>query len=330
MSDYGREMLVQTTEQYGRLMTTGMQRFASEDAVSNAILGLMDRHGGNTMLNKATGRITSIDFGRMGIGQLFGASRKPASLFELLTSAEGDTKSMQSAITRGFGVSNEKELELLSQFNIPHTVYSVPGGLPGESDYAELGNRIADMKPMATRLAQSFGFDTSLSTLPKDFASKNPMLVEAFKALKSSGLDKNMLKGLEPGLQQNMLELAFQNIKTILGAKNATFKYANGGMVGKPKYFANGGMVGMYARGGDVVPSMLTPGEFVVSQPAVKNFGVDNLKAVNSGTYGGDSMYNYNVNLSVNGSNANADDIARKVMQQIKRIDSQRVGGVRA
>jgi hypothetical protein len=228
------------------------------------------------------------------------------------------------------GIDNEKELELLSKFGIPHVKYNVPGAPAGQDVYAELGQRVADMKPMADRLATAFGFNMSLATLPKDFAAKNPIIVNALKALRSSNLDKNILKDLKPGSQQNMLELAFQNIKTILDAPQATFKYANGGMVGKPKYFAKGGMVGMYANGGDVVPSMLTPGEFVVSQPAVKNFGVDNLRAVNSGTYNGDSMYNYSVNLSVNGSNANADDIARKVMQQIKRIDSQRVGGVRA
>jgi TP901 family phage tail tape measure protein len=330
LSDFGRQQMVELTNFYGRAMTSGMPRFASEDAVSNAILNLMDRHGGNTMLEKATGRITSIDFGRMGIGQLFGKNEKPTTLFGLISSASQDVKSMQSAIKRNLGIDNEKELELLSKFGIPHVKYNVPGAPAGQDVYAELGQRVADMKPMADRLATAFGFNMSLATLPKDFAAKNPIIVNALKALRSSNLDKNILKDLKPGSQQNMLELAFQNIKTILDAPQATFKYANGGMVGKPKYFAKGGMVGMYANGGDVVPSMLTPGEFVVSQPAVKNFGVDNLRAVNSGTYNGDSMYNYSVNLSVNGSNANADDIARKVMQQIKRIDSQRVGGVRA
>jgi hypothetical protein len=73
---------------------------------------------------------------------------------------------------------------------------------------------------------------------------------------------------------------------------------------------------------------MLTPGEFVVRKYAVQSFGADNLKAVNNGTYKGDSMYNYNISLNVK-SEANADEIAKTVMTQIKRIDSQRIRGNR-
>ena len=96
--------------------------------------------------------------------------------------------------------------------------------------------------------------------------------------------------------------------------------FAKGGMV-MPKRFVEGG----FAVGTDTIPAMLTPGEFVVSQPAVKSFGVDNLKSINSGTYGGDSVYNYSVNVNVANSGANANDIARTVMAQIKQIDSQRI-----
>jgi len=95
-------------------------------------------------------------------------------------------------------------------------------------------------------------------------------------------------------------------------------KYAMGGMV--PKYFASGG----YAMGTDTVPAMLTPGEFVVKKYAVESFGTENLKAINNGTYAGESVYNYSVNVSVK-SDANPDQIARSVMTQIKQIDSQRI-----
>jgi TP901 family phage tail tape measure protein len=97
---------------------------------------------------------------------------------------------------------------------------------------------------------------------------------------------------------------------------------ASGGMI-MPKYFAAGG----FSMGTDIVPAMLTPGEFIVSQPAVRNFGVDNLKSINNGTYDNGSVYNYSVNVSVR-SGANADEIARNVMTQIKQIDSQRVRGI--
>jgi hypothetical protein len=74
---------------------------------------------------------------------------------------------------------------------------------------------------------------------------------------------------------------------------------------------------------------MLTPGEFVVRRRAVDNFGVDKLRAINSGAYSGDSVYNYEVNVNVK-SDANPDQIARAVMGQIKQIDGQRIRGNRS
>jgi len=98
---------------------------------------------------------------------------------------------------------------------------------------------------------------------------------------------------------------------------------ASGGMV-KPKYFASGGL----SIGTDTVPAMLTPGEFVIKKYAVDSFGVDGLKAINNGTYDGDSVYNYSINVSVK-SNADANEIARSVMTQIKSIDNQKLRGTR-
>jgi hypothetical protein len=95
---------------------------------------------------------------------------------------------------------------------------------------------------------------------------------------------------------------------------------SSGGMM--PKYFASGGS----PLGTDIVPAMLTPGEFVVKKSAVGNFGAKNLKSINDGTYSGESVYNYSINVNVN-SNASADAIARTVMTQIKGIDSQRLRG---
>jgi len=92
---------------------------------------------------------------------------------------------------------------------------------------------------------------------------------------------------------------------------------------------SSGGMIKKYAAGGfamgtDIIPAMLTPGEFVVRRHAVQNFGVDRLKAINSGKYGGDSVYNYSVSVNVK-SDANPDQIAKAVMTQIRQIDSQRI-----
>jgi hypothetical protein len=95
--------------------------------------------------------------------------------------------------------------------------------------------------------------------------------------------------------------------------------YASGGMV-KPKYFAVGGR----ARGTDIIPAMLTPGEFVMSKYAVDSYGVEKMKAINNGSYEGEKVYNYNLNVNVR-SDANPQDIARVVMTQIRQIDSQRI-----
>jgi TP901 family phage tail tape measure protein len=111
-----------------------------------------------------------------------------------------------------------------------------------------------------------------------------------------------------------------KELRILTGDPNAgkPVKKAMGGMIAKK--FAVGG----FAMGTDIVPAMLTPGEFVVRKYAVDKFGVDNLKAINDGTYKGDSVYNYEVNVNVK-SDANPDQIARAVMTQLKQIDAQRI-----
>jgi hypothetical protein len=100
-------------------------------------------------------------------------------------------------------------------------------------------------------------------------------------------------------------------------------------MGGSIKRYALGGNVsgfkkGRYSMGTDIVPAMLTPGEFVVRKYAVDKFGVDNLKAINRGEYKSGSVYNYSVNVNVS-TDADPDRIARAVMTEIKRSESQRI-----
>jgi hypothetical protein len=103
------------------------------------------------------------------------------------------------------------------------------------------------------------------------------------------------------------------------GGRFGMMALSSGGMV-RPKYFAVGGK----ARGTDIIPAMLTPGEFVMSKYAVDSYGVDKMKAINSGSYEGEKVYNYNLNVNVK-SDANPEDIARVVMTQIRQVDSQRI-----
>jgi len=89
----------------------------------------------------------------------------------------------------------------------------------------------------------------------------------------------------------------------------------------------------------DIIPASLTPGEFVITKFATKNFGIENLQAINDGKFpvaaidvpsSKDISYNnsYQINVNVK-SDANPEDIARTVVQNIKRVDSQRVRGNR-
>ena len=110
----------------------------------------------------------------------------------------------------------------------------------------------------------------------------------------------------------------------------------------KVGHYATGGMVlpNGYASGTDTIPAMLTPGEFVVKKFAVDSFGTDRLEAINAGIdpttagasntaiIGGDSLYNYNVSVNVR-SDADPNAIARTVMEQIRRVDSQRIRSTR-
>jgi hypothetical protein len=141
---------------------------------------------------------------------------------------------------------------------------------------------------------------------------------EIFKALRESGHKGIKVQGPSGRVRSELF-------KMLLGTG-----FANGGIVSKikPSYFNTGGL----AKGTDTIPAMLTPGEFVMTRSAVQNFGVDNLKAINSGnvspveqTSVGDSVYNSNsYSISVNVSSASdPDDIARTVMAQIQRIDAQ-------
>jgi TP901 family phage tail tape measure protein len=115
------------------------------------------------------------------------------------------------------------------------------------------------------------------------------------------------------------------NTSTSLGNAPAALAGLPSSVLQAMGYYASGG----FAKGTDTIPAMLTPGEFVVSKYGVKNFGVDGLKAINSGTYNGDSVYNYNLSVNMSGSNLDANDVADTVIAKIRQIDSKKIRGNR-
>lgn len=100
----------------------------------------------------------------------------------------------------------------------------------------------------------------------------------------------------------------------------------------------------------DTVPTLLTPGEFVMNRNSTRRF-LPMLKQMNQslypGSFGGSgstlmarvntsntqidrTVYNYNLSVTANSTNANPHEIAQTVIAQIKRTDAQRVRGNRA
>ena len=167
----------------------------------------------------------------------------------------------------------------------------------------------------------TYGASTHFNTIKEMFA-KDPL------DPRKVGLDIAKLSDKSMGhfSHKEYLIKALDSLQETIGQKFMEYNdmpgFAMGGMV-NPKYFNSGG----FAMGTDTIPAMLTPGEFVVKKRAVENFGVDNLSAINSGTSLNDSVYNYSINVNVK-TDADASQIAKTVMTQIKQIDSQRIRGV--
>ena len=86
-----------------------------------------------------------------------------------------------------------------------------------------------------------------------------------------SGFTVGIKKGVEVG-QNNI----YDQISKIPGVKNILDSLKSK----KPKKMNVGGVVPGYGDQ-DTVPTMLTPGEFVIKKEVVEKVGVDNLKAVN-------------------------------------------------
>lgn len=139
------------------------------------------------------------------------------------------------------------------------------------------------------------------------------------------------LKAAKEAIRMATLKGHFTTQIKELGRKETGFRHLpglmNGGLIDIPKFKTGGMFRTKYADGG---LALLHDKEFVMNPGAVKEYGVDNLKAMNNGTYNNGSVYNsYGVNISVGGTNANANDIARTVIREIKKLDSQNIRSTR-
>ena len=193
---------------------------------------------------------------------------------------------------------------------------------------------------VAAGYGSSYGRGLGTSTIPPSGAE-----ITAYRALNAQIWElRNYISGYKGNTASNVYVSRKYDLKQA-ELKQAEFiakygtGYAMGGMVmpspeAPPKMMAAGGFVkpsyfnlGGIARGTDTVPAMLTPGEFIMSKYAVDTYGVNTMKAINSGKMSGGSVYNsYEVNVNVR-SDANPDQIARAVMGQIRQVNSQQLRG---
>jgi hypothetical protein len=165
-----------------------------------------------------------------------------------------------------------------------------------------------DARKASVNPAIMYQFDDS------NFAFTGPVGLEG-KGPEDPEVEAAILRSIDAGRARG----SRGTIGSFLGAMGLS----SGGIV--PKYFVSGG----FAKGTDTIPAMLTPGEFVINKNAANSIGTNNLNKLNSGQSMGNSVYNYSVGINVTNADANANDIARAVMGQIKYIDSQRIRGQR-
>ena len=121
---------------------------------------------------------------------------------------------------------------------------------------------------------------TSLLDLNTDYSWPSiPGAIEEFFRLREQGASsESILQGYaKRGANQEALKRMFNYVNDIRNISGV--KLASGGSV---PYFATGG-----STGGDSVPAMLTPGEFVMSADSVKKHGVGFMESLNRGNVPG-------------------------------------------
>ena len=112
-------------------------------------------------------------------------------------------------------------------------------------------------------------------------------------------------------------------ITSTIGKIFGGFGWSSGGLI-TPKYLAGGGF-GMKAIGTDTVPAMLTPGEYIISKSAADSLGTGTLDRLNNGEMPGSTLYNYNLNVTLNGGDMDAQEVANVVMNRLKQVENQKI-----
>ena len=242
----------------------------------------------------------------------------------------------------------DNEMKLIEQQRVKWTEaeLALKSAEVSTNDYTEALKRSEDVLKRMAALWASMGSKTSasLGTLT-DIVGGGTGNNSEIDGINSTYID--------PNTGHEMLNLSDPDnaASARLQAQANAYMAANPGMF-DPKTglrLATGGLV---AGSGmtDSVRAMLTPGEFVVNRAASQKFG-PLLERINESKYPGNlsfggtptvtginnnsinnnssSVYNYSLNIDVNGTSASPDDIARTVITQIRNMDAQRLRGNR-
>jgi TP901 family phage tail tape measure protein len=260
-------------------------------------------------------------------------------------------------------LDNEIKLIEKSRLKYAEAELAIKSAEVNTDDYTEALKRSEEVLKRMAILWASLGSKTSADLGAITGAVEDP---------KDKGVDKKAEdKKAEdkPPAKTNLISVTAksgQTLSSIAKANNTTVKELlaiNPVLTSNPKYnngntIFNGTTVkvpgkmygGVVSGSGmlDKVPTMLTPGEFVMNRAASQKFGpllermneskypgsmslggnpVVNMVSNNSANNRSSSVYNYSLNVGVNGTSASPDDIARTVITQIRHMDARRLRG---
>lgn len=191
---------------------------------------------------------------------------------------DGVVNAIQSGVSilgQELGIrGNMNTAKALKQANIDQTIGNLFesvlsfGGSPFE-DTRELANAPFDFKSGLGSVAANFGIRGDIST-----DAKTSFTDDSLKSLMKKVTNQNALEA------EAELDPILNKLASYLTQKGRT---GESKAVESARKKAFGGRIGKYASGGtvDTVPSLLTPGEFVVNKKAAQSIGYGNLHRMN-------------------------------------------------
>jgi len=284
-----------------------VKEFASSSALLNSVVGNLDVHTGNILMDATTGKFHALDFGNTRLQQM-----QPS-----LENATGGLSLARRATDTLLNALRYNIREVFSDDQIDKKLF----------DQLQSGFMSVDPSKFMNRLKVLSQTDY-VGQFVKEKIGDNPLMLSQFGKWMEQTIPSPTPKFSHFGTfgnDPNFLKIIYENLENEFKQTGGMFHFANGGMA-IPR-FKTGGYVGMMPKFGDGGLANLHQGEYVFQKSAVDRIGLNSLNAMNQGeTSMGDCVYNYNINLNVS-SMSNQNDIADAVIGQIRRLDNQRIRG---